>query len=133
MTSIPTMSLVMDMKHWFDPQTGIYSNPTQAHEDGNPATDWERPVSIEFWDPCAGQDFQIKLEYDPEFLTVDQSQRLQSAEMSIQQSDKQLIISGREGGTLVVFFIKHKPLPTAIEASVWRGQSKGYTENIELN
>ena len=59
MTAIPTFSIVMDMKHWFDPQTGIYSNPLQGNDDQNPLMDWERPVSIEYFDPCTGQDFQI--------------------------------------------------------------------------
>jgi hypothetical protein len=50
LTCLPTVSLVSDMKDWFDPQTGIYWNPW---------TDWERPVSLEFFDPCTGEDFQI--------------------------------------------------------------------------
>jgi hypothetical protein len=49
MTAIPTVSLVTDMKYLFDPSIGIYVHPW-----------WEieQPVSIEYFDPCTGDDIQ---------------------------------------------------------------------------
>ena len=50
MNAIPTMSIVTDMANLFNPTTGIYANPLQS---------WERPASLEYFDPCSGADFQI--------------------------------------------------------------------------
>jgi hypothetical protein len=43
--SIPTISIVTDKEHFFDPATGIYQNP-QQHGGA-----WERPASVEFIRP----------------------------------------------------------------------------------
>ncbi len=58
MKAIPTMSIVTDMANLFDSQTGIYSNPYEYHEPEN-GEDWERAISLEYFDPCTGEDFQI--------------------------------------------------------------------------
>jgi hypothetical protein len=54
MTAIPSISLVTDLSHLFDPETGIYANSNQSHG-------WERPVSVELIDPIRGAsaEFQI--------------------------------------------------------------------------
>jgi hypothetical protein len=54
MTAIPSISLVTDLAHLFDPETGIYANSNQSHA-------WERPVSVELIDPIRGAsaEFQI--------------------------------------------------------------------------
>ena len=50
--SLPTMSIVTDQANLFDPATGIYANPL--------AEGWERPVSLEYFDPTGtGGEFQI--------------------------------------------------------------------------
>lgn len=46
--AIPSLSLVTDLPHLFNPQTGIYVNPA------NDGRDWERPVSVELIDPVNG-------------------------------------------------------------------------------
>lgn len=46
--SIPTISLVTDLKNLFSAQTGIYVNP------GNDGFAWERPMSVELIDPVHG-------------------------------------------------------------------------------
>lgn len=51
--SIPTISLVTDIKHFFDRSTGIYMNP------GNTGMAWERPVSVEWIYPDGRESFQI--------------------------------------------------------------------------
>lgn len=53
--AIPSISLVTDLPHLFNAQTGIYVNP------GNDGIDWERPVSVELIDPVHGgtNEFQI--------------------------------------------------------------------------
>ena len=51
--SIPSMSLVTDLKHLFDSSTGIYVN---ALQDGR---NWERPASVELIDPDGAEGFQI--------------------------------------------------------------------------
>ncbi len=51
--AIPTISLVTDLEHLFDPRTGIYVN---AMEHGDA---WERPVSVELLDPTGAEGFQI--------------------------------------------------------------------------
>jgi hypothetical protein len=50
MKAIPTVSLVTDMVNLFDPSVGIYVHPWW---------DMEKPVSIEYFDPCTGDDFQV--------------------------------------------------------------------------
>ena len=49
MTSIPTISLVTDMKYLFDPAIGVYVNAWE---------EIENPVSMEYFDPCTGDDIQ---------------------------------------------------------------------------
>ncbi len=51
--SLPSFSVVTDLKHLFDPTTGIYANPGQ---DGR---DWERPCSLELVFPDGAKGFQI--------------------------------------------------------------------------
>ena len=43
--SIPSVSLVTDVDHLFDPSTGIYVHPSGE------GRRWERPVSVELLDP----------------------------------------------------------------------------------
>jgi hypothetical protein len=50
--TIPTFSLVMDLDDLFNPQTGIYANPSQ---DGRA---WERPASLELINPDGTKGFQ---------------------------------------------------------------------------
>jgi len=50
---IPTISIVTDIDHLFDPGTGIYVN---AVEHGS---DWERPTSVELINPDGTPGFQI--------------------------------------------------------------------------
>jgi hypothetical protein len=50
MKAIPTLSLVTDVKYIFDPVVGIYVNPWESIEN---------PVSVEYFDPCSGSDFQV--------------------------------------------------------------------------
>lgn len=45
LTQIPTMSIVTEMRHLFDPTTGIYANAVGHGEE------WERPMSLELLDP----------------------------------------------------------------------------------
>ena len=59
MKAIPTVSLVTGIANLFNPQKGIYANADAIHQEGNPNWNWERPASIEYFDPCTGQDFQI--------------------------------------------------------------------------
>lgn len=56
--SLPTVSLVLDVDDLFldsedITKAGIYLNSTQA------ADEWERPVSMEYFDPKEGLDFQL--------------------------------------------------------------------------
>ncbi len=51
--TIPSFSIVMDLKDLFDPATGIYANPGQ---DGR---DWERPCSLELIHPDGTPGFQV--------------------------------------------------------------------------
>jgi hypothetical protein len=53
MLSVPTISLVTDLKNLFDPDSGIYMN---AMSDGK---EWERPASIELLNPDGSEGFQI--------------------------------------------------------------------------
>ncbi|MFZ5476063.1 MAG: CotH kinase family protein [Myxococcota bacterium] len=45
---LPTVSIVTDVPHLFDDETGIYLNPWMTGDD------WERPASVELVDPEAG-------------------------------------------------------------------------------
>ncbi len=51
--ALPSISLVTDLKHLFDPTTGIYVN---AWQDGRA---WERPTSVELLNPDGTDGFQI--------------------------------------------------------------------------
>jgi hypothetical protein len=51
--SIPTFSLVTDLKNLFDPDTGIYLNPLRHGEE------WERSASLEQINPDGSEGFQI--------------------------------------------------------------------------
>lgn len=53
MKEIDSISLVTDLGHFVDPETGIYVN---AKKDG---VEWERPVSVELISPRGGGEFQI--------------------------------------------------------------------------
>ncbi|HXI51948.1 MAG TPA: lamin tail domain-containing protein, partial [Candidatus Saccharimonadales bacterium] len=48
LTQIPSLSVVTEMNNLFDPMTGIYANALQH------GTDWERPASIEMFEPTQG-------------------------------------------------------------------------------
>ena len=52
---IPTISLVTDLKHLVDAQTGIYVNPN------NDGIAWERPVSVELIDPRRGSNYEFQV------------------------------------------------------------------------
>ena len=51
--SIPAISVVTDVAHLFDAETGIYSNP------GQQGREWERPCSIELIDSKSKEGFQV--------------------------------------------------------------------------
>src|SRR6185369_968777 len=51
--TLPSFSIVTDLKNLFDPATGIYTNPGQ---DGR---DWERPCSVELIHPDGTKGFQV--------------------------------------------------------------------------
>lgn len=51
--TLPSFSVVTELRHLFDPSTGIYANPGQ---DGR---DWERPCSLELIYPDGKRGFQI--------------------------------------------------------------------------
>ena len=51
--AIPSISLVTDLDHLFDPAKGIYVNP------GREGRDWERPVSMELIQPDHSEGLQI--------------------------------------------------------------------------
>jgi hypothetical protein len=51
--SIPSISVVTDVGHLFDAETGIYSNP------GQQGREWERPCSIEMIDSKRDEEFQV--------------------------------------------------------------------------
>jgi hypothetical protein len=53
--SIPSMSIVVNLKDLFDPATGIYANPSR---DGRL---WERPASLELLNPDGTSGFQINM------------------------------------------------------------------------
>jgi hypothetical protein len=50
MKAIPTISIVTDIKNIFDPVIGIYVNPWESIEN---------PISLEYFDPCTSEDFQV--------------------------------------------------------------------------
>ena len=51
--SIPTFSIVTDLKHFFDAATGIYANPQRDE------IAWERPGSMELIFPSGKEGFQV--------------------------------------------------------------------------
>jgi len=51
--SIPTISLVTNLEHLYDRDTGLYQNPQQHGEA------WERPVSVELLYPSGKNGFQV--------------------------------------------------------------------------
>lgn len=51
--TIPSVSVTINNDDFFGAQKGIYAN-TQAH-----GTEWEKPASIEWIDPVAGDNFQV--------------------------------------------------------------------------
>lgn len=51
--ALPSFVLVTDLKHLFDPATGVYSNP------GNDGREWERPASVELIRPDGEEGFQV--------------------------------------------------------------------------
>jgi hypothetical protein len=51
--SLPSFSIVTDLKHLFDPTTGIYANPRSDE------ITWERPTSLELIFPNGTEGFQI--------------------------------------------------------------------------
>jgi hypothetical protein len=55
MTAIPSLSLVTDLAHLFDPETGIYSHSNRSHG-------WERPVSVELIDPVRGPSAEFHMD-----------------------------------------------------------------------
>jgi len=81
----------------------------------------------------SGTNVEIKLKYDPAILNFDQSLVQQSPEISIQTLDKQLIISSKQGGHSMVFFVKIKSAATIIDVTINSGQDKSITHKIVLN
>ena len=53
---IPSLSIVTDLKNLFDPQSGIYVNPT------NEGQEWERPVSVELIDTARGEESEFQID-----------------------------------------------------------------------
>jgi hypothetical protein len=53
--SIPTMSIVMDHDDLWNPATGIYPDATRRGDA------WEKPGSIEYFDPATGAEFQFNV------------------------------------------------------------------------
>ncbi|HEY3395955.1 MAG TPA: chitobiase/beta-hexosaminidase C-terminal domain-containing protein, partial [Lacipirellulaceae bacterium] len=53
--SIPTMSIVMDHDDLWNPSTGIYPDATRRGDA------WEKPGSIEYFDPASGAEFQFNV------------------------------------------------------------------------
>jgi hypothetical protein len=51
--ALPTVSLVLSPADLFGPKRGIYANPQESGDD------WERPVSMEYFERDHGGDFQI--------------------------------------------------------------------------
>lgn len=57
--SVSTISLVMDADDLFDPSFGIYANPGNCCSDANRGPDWERPVSVEYFNAAGEREFQV--------------------------------------------------------------------------
>ena len=55
LTSLPTMSIVMDHDDLWNISTGIYPNATSE------GSAWRRPGSIEYFDPATGEEFQYNV------------------------------------------------------------------------
>ena len=53
---IPSISIVTDLEHLFNAQSGIYVNPV------NDGREWERPVSVELIDNARGCDYEFQVE-----------------------------------------------------------------------
>lgn len=53
LTSIPTISLSLDIDDAFDADTGFYANSIRS------GRDWERETSVEWWDPADDSQFQV--------------------------------------------------------------------------
>ncbi len=53
---IPSISIVTDLKHLFNAQSGIYVNPR------NDGRTWERPVSVELIDNARGAEYEFQID-----------------------------------------------------------------------
>ena len=53
LTSLPTLSLTMDIDDAFDGETGFYANSLLT------GREWERGTSVEWWDPAEEGQFQV--------------------------------------------------------------------------
>lgn len=53
LTSLPTVSLTMDIDDAFDGETGFYANSLRT------GRNWERETSIEWWDPSEEDQFEV--------------------------------------------------------------------------
>ncbi len=53
LTSIPTISLALDIDDAFDGDTGFYANSLRS------GRAWERETSVEWWDPSEAGEFQV--------------------------------------------------------------------------
>ena len=53
LTSLPTISLTMDIDDAFDGETGFYANSLRN------GREWERETSVEWWDPSDDSQFQV--------------------------------------------------------------------------
>jgi hypothetical protein len=58
MKAIPVLSIVTNIDNLFDPQTGIYVNNWSYHDLLN-GQDWEREISLEFFESNSREDFQV--------------------------------------------------------------------------
>ncbi len=52
LTALPTLSVTMDIDDAFDGETGFYANSVSS------GSAWEREMSVEWWDPSEGGQFQ---------------------------------------------------------------------------
>lgn len=53
LTALPTVSLTLNTDDAFDGETGFYANSLRS------GREWERPTSVEWWDPADGSQFQV--------------------------------------------------------------------------
>ena len=53
---IPSISIITDLDNLFNPQSGIYVNPS------NDGIEWERPVSVELIDNARGDEFEFQID-----------------------------------------------------------------------